>query len=84
MWQQIGVAILFFLGVPVVVARLIYGRILLRIDEARGRVRAKRQAITASTSFQITEDEAIKESRIPRWLARRALRWKKQKKILKD
>jgi len=83
-WEQIGLAVLFFLGLPVMVTRFVYGLILMRMEDARERVRSKRQSTTASTSFQITEDEIITESRLPRWLVRRALRWKKRKKVLKN
>jgi len=82
-WQKIVGAILFFLGLVVVAIRFLYAWVLVRLEEARTRVRALKQMKTAATSFQITQDEITAETGLPRWLVQRALRWQKRKKLLK-
>lgn len=64
----------------------VYEAALQKFDEAKERVRSIRQHTTATTSFQITEEEVIQWTQFPTdrwrwpWLVRRALKWDRKRK----
>ena len=86
-WKAVIAAIIFFVGLPLMVRRLLYGWIIDRREESRSRELADVRQGNLGTSILIDSEMLIAPSKplaIPlavwSWFAKRAYRWENRKR----